>query len=88
MPNADPRDGWLDAIVVAGGAPWRQFWRARRLKFRPLAAAQGIERVRLRSASVTGERLLCHVDGETFEATGRLQVRLQPQALKIAGAER
>lgn len=84
-PNADPRDGILDAIVVAGGAPWQQFWRARRLKFRPLAAARGLERVRLQSATISGDRLICHVDGESFEARGSVKVRLQPRALKIAG---
>jgi diacylglycerol kinase family enzyme len=83
-PEADPADGELDMVLVAGGSPWRQLWRARRLGFRRMAAAEGVIRGRITSASVTGEHLHAHVDGQTFEARGRLDVRIAPKALLIA----
>jgi len=84
-PEADPADGLLDLIVVEGGAPWRQFWRARRLSFRRMAPAEGVTRGRITSARVTGERLLAHVDGQTFETSGEIDVRIQAGAIRIAG---
>jgi YegS/Rv2252/BmrU family lipid kinase len=84
-PDADLRDGWLNAIVVAGGSPLRQFWRARRLAIGRLRAAEGVLRVRVQRARVSAERLVCHVDGETFEAGGDLDVTVMPQALRVVG---
>jgi diacylglycerol kinase family enzyme len=55
VPNADPADGRLDMVMVAGGSPFRQFWRARRLSWRRLAPAEGVRRDRITAASVTGE---------------------------------
>jgi len=83
-PAADPADGELDMVFVSGGSALRQFWRARRLGFRRMAAAEGVIRSRITSASVTGEDLHAHVDGQTFEARGRLDVRIEPKALLIA----
>jgi diacylglycerol kinase family enzyme len=85
VPNADPSDGQLDLALVAGGPALRQFWRARRLRWRPLAPAEGVRRARITAASVTGDVLQCHVDGQTFDATGRLDVRVRPGAILIAG---
>src|SRR5262249_43995484 len=62
VPNADPSDGLLDMVMVAGGSTLRQFWRARRLSWRRLAPAEGVRRGRITSASISGERLQCHVD--------------------------
>ena len=86
VPNADPADGLLDLVMVAGGSALRQFWRARRLTWRRLAPAEGVRRGRITSASVSGDRLQCHVDGQPFETRGRLDVSLQPGAIQIAGA--
>jgi diacylglycerol kinase (ATP) len=83
-PEADPADGQLDMVLVTGGPPWRQLWRARRLGFRRMAAAEGVTRARITSARVTGEHLHAHVDGQTFEAHGILNVRIEPKALLIA----
>jgi diacylglycerol kinase family enzyme len=82
--DADPSDGWLNAVVVESGSPLIQFWRARRLLIGRTRHAAGILRQRVQSASVTGEHLLCHVDGETFEARGTLEVRLEPRRLLVA----
>ena len=84
-PDADAQDGWLDVVVVDGGSPLRELWRARRLGFRSRQPAEGVHRTRVRIASVSGERLVCHVDGETFETSGELQVRIEPGALRVRG---
>ncbi len=86
VPHASPTDGQLDMVLVSGGSPWRQLWRARRLTYRRLAPAEGVRRARVTSASVHGEVLRCHVDGQTFDATGTLQVSIKPGAILIAGA--
>ena len=84
-PDANLDDGWLDAVVVAGGSPLRQFWRARRLAWRPQHPAEGIVRARVQQATISAEVLECHVDGETFEANGSVDVSIEPGALRIAG---
>jgi diacylglycerol kinase family enzyme len=83
-PDADPADGLLDMVLVTGGPAWRQMWRARRLGFRRMAAAEGITRAQITSATVSGQHLHAHVDGQTFEASGALEVRIAPKALLIA----
>lgn len=82
-PDADIRDGWLDVLIADGGSPLRQMWRARRLFWNRRAGAEGLERLRTRTAQVSAERLICHVDGEVFEASGTLQIRVVPLALVI-----
>jgi diacylglycerol kinase (ATP) len=83
--DADPADGWLDLVVVDDGSPLRQLWRLRRLAIGLRRPAEGIFRYRLREATIAGDQLVCHVDGETFETTGTLEVRVVPAALQIAG---
>jgi diacylglycerol kinase (ATP) len=85
-PDASPSDGWFDTVVVAGGGPLRQLWRSRRLAFRRMSPAEGIWRGRVRTAVITGERLVCHVDGEAFEAEGQVDLHLSPGALQVIGA--
>ena len=84
-PMADPADGRLDAVVVDDGSPLEQLWRARRLFIRPDRPARGVLRARVTKASVEGPRLVCHVDGEPFEASGLLPVRVEPGAIRIVG---
>ena len=84
-PQADPRDGWLDVVAVSSGSFLRQFWRARRLVVGRHRAAEGIHRTRVRSATVSGDVLMCHVDGETFEAAGSVDVRIRPGGIRVAG---
>jgi YegS/Rv2252/BmrU family lipid kinase len=83
-PDASVFDGELNAILVAGGGILSQFWRARRLAVRPLASARGVWRSRVTSARITGDRLDCHVDGETFETSGEIVVELKPGAIRVA----
>ncbi len=86
VPLADARDGWLDVVTVAGGSPVCQLWRARRLAWRPGRPARGIAWGRCRAATVTGDRLVCHVDGEPFETSGTIEVGIRPGAILVAGA--
>lgn len=83
-PDADPSDGWLNAVIVEPGAALRQVWRARRLFFRPLKPAAGVHRQLVHRARISADTLLCHVDGEVFESTGDLDVTIQPGALQVA----
>ena len=82
-PDADPSDGVFDMVLVAGGSPVRQLWRSRRLAFRRMSPAEGVWRDRVKSATIAGERLCCHVDGEPFEAEGLVELRLEPAALNV-----
>ena len=84
-PDASVTDGQLDMVVVSGGGPLKQFWRARRLAVRRMAPASGLWRGRVTNASIRGDRMICHVDGETFETSGDLNVVLVPGALMVAG---
>ena len=87
-PDADPGDGLLNGIVVDDGRALRQLWRARRLLVNRLRPAEGVRRMPVREASITGALLMCHVDGEPFRASGRLEVRVEPGALRVAGLAR
>jgi diacylglycerol kinase (ATP) len=82
-PEADPSDGLFDMVLVTGGGPLRQLWRSRRLAFRRMSPAEGVWRDRVKGASIEGEHLCCHVDGEPFEAQGLVELRLEPAALKV-----
>jgi diacylglycerol kinase family enzyme len=84
-PDADVTDGFLNLVAVAGGTPFHQLWRARRLAVARLRPAGGVLRQRIRTARVAGERLVCHVDGEAFEATGALDVVVRPASLLVVG---
>lgn len=84
-PSADPFDGLLDAVIVEGGPAVIQFWRARRLGFRHEHPAAGVTRQRITSARIEGDRLQCHVDGETFEASGTIEVAVRPSSIRVAG---
>jgi YegS/Rv2252/BmrU family lipid kinase len=81
---ANPADGWLNAVVVADGSAITQMWRMRRLAFGLRRPASGIFRYRVQTAKITGDRLVCQVDGETFETSGTIEVRVAPKALLVA----
>lgn len=85
-PAADPSDGWLDVVLVDAGGPIRQLWRARRLAVGHGRPAHGVFWGRCQSAVITGDRLVCHVDGETFVTSGTVEVRIDPGAIQVAGA--
>ena len=84
--RADPQDGWLDAVVIGDGSPLTQLWRTRLLLRGVRRSAAGIVFARVQTASVAGERLVCHVDGEPFETGGRVDVSIAPGAIRVSGA--
>lgn len=85
-PDADPRDGRLNAVIVDAGPALRQLWRARRLAFPSTRPAEGVHRVRVERATISADRLQCHVDGEPFEASGTIEVTVRPATLLVRGA--
>lgn len=84
-PEARCDDGWLDMVVVEAGSVLGTLWKARRLAFRRMAPAAGVWRGLVKEAVVRGDRLVAHVDGEPFEATGKLEIRIRPGAIRVAG---
>lgn len=86
-PDASVQDGVLDMVLVDAGGPLRQIWRARRLFWNHRQTAEGIERGRVVSATVRGDVLVCHVDGEPFEASGTLEIRVRPRALLVRAGD-
>jgi diacylglycerol kinase (ATP) len=82
-PLADLSDGWLDYAMVGPGSLVRQVWRARRLAFRRMAAAEGVVRGRTQTARIVGDNMPCHVDGETYLMSGELLVTIRPRALSV-----
>jgi hypothetical protein len=59
----------------------------RRLAIGVRRAASGIHRARVRTARVSGETLVCHVDGETFDVAGTVEIRIRARALIVNGTE-
>lgn len=82
-PDADVCDGLLDVVLVKAGSPMSQIWRARRLYWRHRAPAEGLERLRTRTATVTGGPIVCHLDGEVWEVNGPLGIRVESRALAV-----
>lgn len=82
-PHADPADGLLDVLIADADSPWRQIWRARRLYWRPLAPVNGLRRFRVRSATVSAEALLVHLDGEVWHVPSPARIRVDPGALAV-----
>jgi hypothetical protein len=64
----------------------RQLWRSRRLAYRRTAAAEGVIRAQVTSATIRGERMHCHVDGQTFDCQGTVSVSVRPGAILLAGS--
>jgi len=82
-PDADVRDGVLDVVIVDAGNPASQIWRARRLYWNRRARATGMERLQTRTARITSDHIVYHLDGEVFTTTGALDIRVERQALAI-----
>jgi diacylglycerol kinase (ATP) len=81
--DADVRDGLLDVVVVRAGSPLSQMWRARRLFWRHRAPARGVERLRAQTITVTGDHIVCHLDGDTFDTSGTVTFRVAPLGLIV-----
>jgi len=85
-PDANPADGILNIVALHAAPPMQSLWQTRLLLFPTARPTPGVDRHRTATCEISGARLLCHVDGESFEAADTVQVRIQPAALRIAGA--
>jgi YegS/Rv2252/BmrU family lipid kinase len=86
--DADPYDGWLNAVVADPGPPLAQIWRARRLAIHPGRPAAGIHRMRVKRARIAGDDLTCHVDGEAFQVSGTVEVQVKAGAVNVVTSKR
>lgn len=82
-PDADVRDGVLNVLIVDAGNPASQIWRARRLYWNRRAQATGMERLQTRTARITSDHIVYHLDGEVFTTDGALDIRVERQALAV-----
>jgi diacylglycerol kinase family enzyme len=86
-PAADPSDGLLDVVVVGRGSILRQVWRGRRFLLRREAVRSVIDG-RIRRATVSATSLVGQVDGEPFELTSPVTVRVDAGAIRLAASPR
>ena len=83
-PQAEPDDGRLDLVVVEARSPTSAFLLTPRLFAQTLHRARGILTRRVSHVTVSSDSpLLCHVDGETFEAGLEVTAVVRPKALKV-----
>lgn len=83
-PQAEPDDGRLDLVVVEARSTMRAILLTPRLFARNLHRARGIlTRCVTRTTISSTTPLLCHVDGETFEAGTQVMATVRPQALRV-----
>jgi YegS/Rv2252/BmrU family lipid kinase len=83
-PQAEPDDGRLDLVVVEARSTMRAFLLTPRLFAGNLHRARGILTRRVTRISISSDAvLLCHVDGETFEAGTEVTAVVKPKALRV-----
>jgi YegS/Rv2252/BmrU family lipid kinase len=84
-PNARVDDGLLDVVIVAPATPWRDVLRARYLYDGSVPRRPGFITARLAAATISAATgsLLCHVDGEPFDADGPIRACVHPGALQV-----
>jgi len=87
-PDASFQDGIVDIVLVDAGTPLQQIWRSRRLFWRHRSPARGMERACALHATVRGASIVGHLDGEVFETSGELEIRIRPQALLVRAGRR
>ncbi|MEO7272493.1 MAG: diacylglycerol kinase family protein [Vicinamibacterales bacterium] len=84
-PGAKLDDGVLEATVVEDRSALARFIDARHLALRTIARAPKVRSARIRRGSVSCKSgpMLYHVDGEPGLALERLEVRIEPAALRV-----
>lgn len=83
-PQAEPDDGCLDLVVVEARSTPRAFLLTWRLFAKSLHRANGILTRRVSRVTISSNTpLLCHVDGETFDAGLDVTAIVRPRALKV-----
>jgi YegS/Rv2252/BmrU family lipid kinase len=83
-PQAEPDDGCLDLVVVEARSKPRAFLLTWRLFAKSLHRADGILTRRVSRVTISSNTpLLCHVDGEAFDAGLTVTAIVRPRALKV-----
>jgi YegS/Rv2252/BmrU family lipid kinase len=83
-PDADAEDGRLDLVIVGARSMGRAFLLTPRLFTRTLHQARNILTKRVTQVSIASSTpLICHVDGEPFEAGSEITVTVRPRALTV-----
>ncbi|MBI5642172.1 MAG: hypothetical protein HY954_01705 [Deltaproteobacteria bacterium] len=83
-PGAKPDDGALDLCLAPVTNLRGALALAGRLFSRKIDKSQGFKRVRVREISITGRgEWVCHVDGEPFDWSGDISIKVVQKALKV-----
>jgi YegS/Rv2252/BmrU family lipid kinase len=83
-PDADAEDGRLDLVIVGARSMGRAFLLTPRLFTRSLHRARDILTRQVTEVSISSSTpLLCHADGEPFEAGSEITVTVKPKALTV-----
>ncbi|HEY7442051.1 MAG TPA: diacylglycerol kinase family protein [Vicinamibacterales bacterium] len=88
-PDADAEDGRLDLVIIGARSMTRAFLLTPRLFTRSLHKANNVLTKRVTQVSISSEApLVCHVDGEPFQAGARVTITVEPKALRVKVPER
>ena len=83
-PGADAEDGKLDLVIVGARSMSRAFLLTPRLFTRSLHQARDILTTQVTQVSIaSNDPLICHVDGEPFEAGSEVTITVKPRALRV-----
>ncbi len=83
-PHADAEDGRLDLVIVGARSMGRAFLLTPRLFTRSLHQAPNILTKQVTRVSISSTKpLVCHADGEPFEAESPVTVTVKPRALTV-----
>jgi diacylglycerol kinase (ATP) len=83
-PHADADDGQLDLVIVGARSMGRAFLLTPRLFTRNLHQARNIVTKQVTQVSISSTKpLVCHADGEPFEAGSEVTVTVKPRALTV-----
>jgi len=83
-PGAKLDDGLLEAAIVEDRSILARFWHTRYLAMGAFDRTPGVQIHQVRSATIeTGGPIEYHLDGEPGVTSNRVEVRIQPGALKV-----
>lgn len=82
-PQALIDDGCLDLVVITPSTPLSDLWRARRLFTGTIGRDPGVVVARVTEATVAGEGIDGHVDGETLPPRNSSTIQVWPGALDV-----
>jgi diacylglycerol kinase (ATP) len=83
-PGAKMDDGELEAIVIDDRPPLARLWSCRHVALGRIERTPGVIVRGVRTASIeTDGEIVYHLDGEIGRASGRVDVRVRPAALKV-----